>query len=301
MNENSAGPAAKTDLVQRVQERYGQLRPSERIVADYLREHAGRRLDLSITELAQVLGLSEATISRVSRALGYAGFSDLKLSLAEGAVGRSQITKIPAELVPSDDILTTSATLSVLLSASIQGTQRMLNAESLNAAVDALRQAQKVVLAGVGGAAAICDEAVHIFMKAGLDATSYSDGYSQVVAAANLSPDCLMIGISHTGTTNPVAQALTLARRNGATTIAITSDSRSIVAKAAEIVLTTWTSATPSVPLHGDYLEGRVSQMFLIDLLYLGLLFEKGAKRVDHLRITADALAQYFRVNQDPN
>lgn len=301
MNENSAGPAAKTDLVQRVQERYGQLRPSERIVADYLREHAGRRLDLSITELAQVLGLSEATISRVSRALGYAGFSDLKLSLAEGAVGRSQITNIPAELVPSDDILTTSATLSVLLSASIQGTQRMLNAESLNAAVDALRQAQKVVLAGVGGAAAICDEAVHIFMKAGLDATSYSDGYSQVVAAANLSPDCLMIGISHTGTTNPVAQALTLARRNGAMTIAITSDSRSIVAKAAEIVLTTWTSATPSVPLHGDYLEGRVSQMFLIDLLYLGLLFEKGAKRVDHLRITADALAQYFRVNQDPN
>jgi RpiR family transcriptional regulator, carbohydrate utilization regulator len=301
MNETSAGPAAKTDLVQRVQERYGQLRPSERIVADYLREHAGRRLDLSITELAQVLGLSEATISRVSRALGYAGFSDLKLSLAEGAVGRSQITNIPAELVPSDDILTTSATLSVLLSASIQGTQRMLNAESLNAAVDALRQAQKVVLAGVGGAAAICDEAVHIFMKAGLDATSYSDGYSQVVAAANLSPDCLMIGISHTGTTNPVAQALTLARRNGAMTIAITSDSRSIVAKAAEIVLTTWTSATPSVPLHGDYLEGRVSQMFLIDLLYLGLLFEKGAKRVDHLRITADALAQYFRVNQDPN
>jgi RpiR family transcriptional regulator, carbohydrate utilization regulator len=301
MNETSAGPAAKTDLVQRVQERYGQLRPSERIVADYLREHAGRRLDLSITELAQVLGLSEATISRVSRALGYAGFSDLKLSLAEGAVGRSQITNIPAELVPSDDILTTSATLSVLLSASIQGTQRMLNAESLNAAVDALRQAQKVVLAGVGGAAAICDEAVHIFMKAGLDATSYSDGYSQVVAAANLSPDCLMIGISHTGTTNPVAQALTLARRNGAMTIAITSDSRSIVAKAAEIVLTTWTSATPSVPLHGDYLEGRVSQMFLIDLLYLGLLFEKGAKRVDHLRITADALAQYFRVNHDPN
>ncbi len=301
MNENPAGPAAKTDLVQRVQERYGQLRPSERIVADYLREHAGRRLDLSITELAQVLGLSEATISRVSRALGYAGFSDLKLSLAEGAVGRSQITNIPAELVPSDDILTTSATLSVLLSASIQGTQRMLNAESLNAAVDALRQSQKVVLAGVGGAAAICDEAVHIFMKAGLDATSYSDGYSQVVAAANLSPECLMIGISHTGTTNPVAQALTLARRNGAATIAITSDARSIVANAADIVLTTWTSATPSVPLHGDYLEGRVSQMFLIDLLYLGLLFEKGAKRVDHLRITADALAQYFRVNQDPN
>jgi RpiR family carbohydrate utilization transcriptional regulator len=301
MNGKSGLPPTKTDLVQRVQERYGQLRPSERIVADYLRENAGRRLDLSITELAQVLGLSEATISRVSRALGYSGFSDLKLSLAEGAVGRSQITNIPAELIPGDDLLSTSDTLAMLLSASIQGTQRMLNAETLNAAVDALRGARKVVLAGVGGAAAICDEAVHIFMKAGLDATSYSDGYTQVVAAANLTPDCVMIGISHTGTTNPVAQALTLARRNGAKTIAITSDAASIVARSADIVLTTWTSATPAVPLHGDYLEGRASQMFLVDLLYLGLLFEGGSKRVDHLRVTAEALAQYFRFNPDTN
>lgn len=300
MNNDANVPVAKSDLVQRVQERYGQLRPSERIVADYLREHSGRRLDLSITEFAQVLGVSEATISRVSRALGYSGFSDLKLSLAEGAVGRSQITNIPAELVPGDDLLSTSATLSMLLSASIQGTQRMLNAEALNGAVDALRRARRVVLAGVGGAAAICDEAAHIFMKAGLDADAYSDGYTQVVAAANLGDDCVMIGISHTGTTNPVAQALALARRNGATTIAITSDAGSIVARSADVVLTTWTSATPSVPLHGDFLEGRVSQMFLIDLLYLGLLFEDGAKRVDHLRITAEALEQYFRVSQDP-
>jgi RpiR family carbohydrate utilization transcriptional regulator len=291
----------KTDLVQRVQERYAQLRPSERIVADYLREHSGRRLDLSITELAQILGLSEATISRVSRALGYSGFSDLKLSLAEGAVGRSQIANIPVELVPGDDLLSTSATLAKLLAASILGTQRLLNAATLNGAIAALRVARKVVLAGVGGAAAICDEAAHIFMKAGLDAASYSDGYTQVIAAANLTEDCVMIGISHTGTTTPVAQALTLARRNRARTIAITSDPASIVAKPADFVLATWNSATPAVPLHGDFLEGRVSQMFLIDLLYLGLLFDDGANRVDHLRITAEALAQYFRINPDAN
>ena len=293
--------AAKPDLVQRVQERYAQLRPSERIVADYLRENAGRRLDLSITELAQVLGLSEATISRVSRALGYSGFSDLKLSLAEGASGRAQIANIPVELVPGDDLLSTSATLAALLSASIQGTQRLLNRETLEAAIAALRGARKVVLAGVGGAAAICDEAAHIFMKAGLDAASYSDGYTQVIAAANLTDDCVMVGISHTGTTSPVAQALALARRNGARTIAITSDPGALVARSADIVLATWNSATPAVPLQGDYLEGRVSQMFLIDLLYLGLLFDDGAHRVDHLRVTAEALAQYFRINPDGN
>ena len=41
-----------------------------------LRNNAGKRLDSSITELGRNLGVSEATISRVSRALGYDGYPD---------------------------------------------------------------------------------------------------------------------------------------------------------------------------------------------------------------------------------
>ena len=72
-------------LLHRIEACYGSLRKSERIVADHLRQLAGARMNLSITELGRNLGVSEATISRVSRALGYAGFQDMKLSMAEGA------------------------------------------------------------------------------------------------------------------------------------------------------------------------------------------------------------------------
>ena len=134
-----------------------------------------------------------------------------------------------------------------------------------------------------------------MFMKAGLDVASYSDGYTQIVAAANLTADCLMIGISHTGTTQNVANALLLARETGAMTIAITSDAMSKVSQAAEIALTTGSSTSTAVPLYGDFLEGRISQLFLIDVLYLGLLFEDGNKRAERLATTADALEHYFR------
>jgi RpiR family transcriptional regulator, carbohydrate utilization regulator len=300
MNEISPNPPLGGDLLQRVQDRYGKLRPSEQIVADYLRTHAHQRLSHSITELAQIMGVSEATISRVSRALGYSGFSDLRLSLAEGAVSRSGFSNIPAELDPHDTLVGTSVKLANLLAISIQATQASLDADKLDRCLTALRSARKIVLAGCGGAAAICDEAAHLFMKAGLDAASYSDGYTQIVAAANLTPDCLMIGISHTGTTQNVANALTLAREVGARTIAITSDAGSIVAQAADIVLTTATSsAAPAIPLYGDFLEGRISQLFLIDMLYLGLIFEEGSSRGTHLTATAAALERYFRRNDD--
>ena len=283
------------DLVQRIQERYTSLRKSERVVADYLRDHAGTRLSLSITELAQLLGISEATISRVSRALGYSGFPDLRLSLAEGAVTRASFANIPAEIDQTDTLIGTSAKLANLLAMSIQGTQRMLDTERIDRCIRAIRGARKVILVGVGGAAAICDEAAHLFMKAGLDAASYSDHYTQVVAAANLGPDSVMIGISHTGTTMGVASALKLARENGAITIAMTSDPSSPVARAAATTLATWNSATPSVPLYGDFLEGRISQIYLVDLLYIGLLFEEGSDRSVNLRATATALERFFQ------
>lgn len=285
---------ATGDLVSRIQQRYGRLRKSERVVADYLRDHHDERIDLSITELAGIMGVSEATISRVSRALGYRGFSDLKLASAEGALTRRGFANIPGEIDDGDSLLTISAKLAHLLSSGLRGTQCMLDAERIERCVGALKEARKILFVGVGGAGAICDEAAHMFMKAGLDAVSYRDGYTQIIAGANMTADCVVIGVSHTGTTDTVVQALKIARDNGAKTIAITSDTRSPVALAAELPLVTSSSSTPSVPLYGDFIEGRISQLYLIDLLYIGVLFQLGDKTAHHLQTTADALQTYF-------
>jgi len=85
-----------------------------------------------------------------------------------------------------------------------------------------------------------------------------------------------------------------LARENGATTIAITSDAESEVAKAANVCLTTWSATQQVVPLHGDFLEGRLSQLFLVDLLYVGLLFRAGEKTAHNLRLTGTALEKHY-------
>ena len=288
-------------LLDRIDAGYGSLRKSERIVADHLRKLAGTRIDLSITELGRTMGISEATISRVSRALGYAGFQDMKLSMAEGAGSRSSFANIPIEIDENDSLIQTSSNLAMLLSVCLQGTQRMLDGGQLEAVVAALLAAQKIVFVGVGGAAAICQEAAHLFSKAGLDAIAYSDGYSQIIAAANLDSSGVMVGVSHTGTTDTVANALSVARENNCITIAITSDPASAVGQAAEIALVTWNSSTPSVPLYGDFIEGRISQLFLIDLLYLGVLFNAGPKTSRQLTATTSALERYYRRVDDRN
>jgi len=285
----------QSDLLERIQERYGTLRKSERIVADFLRNNAGRRLDSSITELGRTLGVSEATISRVSRALGYDGYPDMKLSLAEGTRSRSSFVNLPLEIEDGDSLITISSKLANLLIAGTDGTQRMLDAHRLELAVEALRKARRIIFVGVGGAAAICDEAAHMFMKAGFDAMSYRDGYTQTIVAATLKPDDVMVGISHTGTTETVADALLLARGTGATAIAITSSTASDVAKAADVVLTAGSAGQKLVPLQGVFREGRVSKFFLIDILYAGTLFGVGEKPAKALQSTGEALEKHYR------
>lgn len=286
-----------SDLLDRIQAQYADLRKSEKVVADYLRRHSTDKLQQSITEFAKTLGVSDATVSRFSRALGYSGYPDLKLALAEasGSVDRNSVVNIPSELDRNDPLITLSAKLSVLLSNSILGTQKLLDEQLLEQCVGDLRSCDQVVLIGVGGAAAICMEAAHLFTKAGVDAKSYDDGYNQIVAAANMSKNSLMIGISHTGTTADVGNALTLARKNWASTIAITSDPHSLVGKSAARTLLTWNSNTPSVPLYGDFLEGRMSQLFLINMLYVGLIFGSDDSHTQKLKATAEALEAYYR------
>ena len=159
--------SVQSDLIQRIQVHYGNLRPAERIVADYLRSNAGTRLDASITEFSRTLGVSEATISRVSRALGYDGYPSLKLSVAEETKRSLYFTNLPSGLEETDSMVTLSDKLSITLANSLRETHTMLDAERLDKVVHAIANATMTVFVGVGGAASICDEAVHMLLKAG--------------------------------------------------------------------------------------------------------------------------------------
>jgi RpiR family carbohydrate utilization transcriptional regulator len=283
------------DLLSRIQSRYGKLRKSERLVADYLREKAGQRLEFSITEFADTLGVSEATISRFTRAIGYRGYADMKLSVAAASTQGERFANIPVEITEQDSLLSISSKLANALATSLMETQKLLNLENVERAVAVIRSADKVVLIGVGGSASVCDEAAHLFLKAGIDAISYRDGYTQTIVASGITERSVMVGVSHTGSTETIANALTLARKNGAPTIAITSDPNSIVGKAAENTLVTWHHTSPQIPLYGDFLEGRLCQLYLVDLLYLRLLFELGDVAEHRLRETTEALEKYYR------
>ncbi|WP_434623658.1 MurR/RpiR family transcriptional regulator [Azospirillum sp. B2RO_4] len=86
---------AEPSLTARIRERYGDLSPLERQLADVILACPGELSGYSATELAGRAGVSKMTVSRLVRRLGYAGFEEARLAARRGGDWGSPLFLLP--------------------------------------------------------------------------------------------------------------------------------------------------------------------------------------------------------------
>ncbi len=278
------------ETTKKIADIYTSLRRSEKRIADYVLQSPQIALHLSITELAKNLHLSEASVSRFCRTVGYDGYSDFKMALARDTFSGA-ISNIPIEIGQTDTLSTIADKTSKFFIHVAKEMPGMLDQEHLGKAINAIIKANKLQIYGIGGSGAIARTAHHSFLKVGISSFIFDDGYMQIVAASSLKGGDTAIGISHSGSTVDVVNAIKLARMNGATTIAITSSPQSPLAEKAEILLQT---TSQEIPIYGEFLRARIGQLFIVDLLYIGVVFTLGDRARKSLETTAKAIKEFY-------
>ena len=68
----------KNEIALRIEEKYGDLRKSEKIAADYILDHLNRLAELPLDRLAEYSGVSQPTILRMVKAVSYTHLSDFE-------------------------------------------------------------------------------------------------------------------------------------------------------------------------------------------------------------------------------
>lgn len=262
---------------------YNEMGKAEKHIADWIFENPGKIISLSIVELAELCGCSEATIVRFSKRLGLGGYQGLKISLAaEG--GSSQIsTSITADDMP----FTMYEKICNDIYMSLEKTKKSLKSDALELACKKISEANKIVVFGLGNSAAIATDASHKFLRAGLNSVSYSDNHMQVISASHLNENDVAIGISHSGSSKDIVEALKIAKDNGATTIAITNSGKSPILKVSDIVLSTTADETQYSILG---LNSRIAQLAIIDTLYFYIVYNRSAKALESIQETERSL-----------
>ena len=274
------------DFFKKLEQKYSDLRLSEKRVADYILKNSEDIINLSITNLAQKCSTSEATVNRLCHSIGFSGYGQMKISLTQN-LAQSTLKTIPGDIKEGDSIISAAEKLKYCLNSAIDCTFKILNISELSRAIDSIFNAEKIYFYGIGGSGYVAEIAHHLFIKAGIFNTACDSGYMQAVTAALLTRRDLAVGISHSGNTKDVVRALGIAKEKGATTIAITGNEESAIVRKADIKLLTFSKEEP---IYGDFMEGKVSQLFIIDLLYIGILLKNIPKFNNYLEEIAKAI-----------
>jgi DNA-binding MurR/RpiR family transcriptional regulator len=169
----------------------------------------------------------------------------------------------------------------------LDDTARSLDPKMVEVAAAAAARARRIVLYGVASSFHSADKAKLQMVRLGLMAEAIGEGHSQALNAACLRPGDLAIGISHSGSTRDVVDALVLAHDAGATTVAVTNYSPSPITKAADIVLLT---AAWETPFAGESVGSSISQLCVLDVLSAAIALQLGESCVQEIEKTVLAL-----------
>ncbi len=250
-----------------VQLMYGDMGKAEKKIADWLFLHSGEVLPYSISDLAEKCDSSEATIVRFSRRLGYNGYQELKLRLAQEKEKRV----IAPTINSSDSCYEMFEKICNDAYLSLERTKKTLSSNAMTEAAELIGHARKTVLVGLGSSAAVAQDASNKFLRAGCNAAAYSDTHMQTIAVSQLGPEDVVIGISQSGSSKDIVEALKIAKARGAKTICITSKERSPIARQSDIVLLTDTEETRHSSLG---LNSHLSRLVVIDALCYKIVYQ---------------------------
>ena len=270
----------------RLQSAYSTLRAAEQRVADFILAHPDELIYLTVTELAERTNTSESTVVRLCQKVGYKGYQEFKIVLARDLV--EPATEIYAEIQPDDDLLTVKTKVFQANAQALRDTIEVLDEDQLAAAVDALATARRVEIYGVGGSAPLAQDAYHKFLKLGISVIALSDGDMMAMSSSVLGAGDVAFGISHTGASRDVTDALARAKQHGATTIAMTHRSTSPITKVSDVVLVT---AAKQTAFRSDASSSRVAQLTVIDTLYVAVAHRNHARSLQMVERTREATA----------
>ena len=240
---------------------YNTFTKGEKKIADFLMQNPNSIIPLHITDLAKSCGSSEATIVRFAKKLGFDGYQQLKIAIAQDTASHPVNENI-SEKDGAGEIFQKVCTD---IYCSLEKTKKAIDFESLEKCCNAILSADNIIVCGLGNSASVALDASHKIFRLGLNAHAYTDNHLQAIATAHTNTNSVVIGISHSGSSRDIVQSLQMAKQNGATTIAITNFGKSPIDKVADIILHTVSDET-NYRILG--LSSRISQLAIIDTIY---------------------------------
>ena len=266
------------NLIRRIADNQHKLRKSEAKVASYVLANANDVIKMRIVDLAANSEVSEPTVIRFCRALGFDGFQSFKLQLAQQLGMGSVYTQFAVD--DNDTVTDLRNKVFDTTVGSLLTVRGELNADVLEQAISTISNARRVEFYGFGASGSVAADAQHKFFRLQLSTAAYTDPHIQHMSAIALGSDDVVVAISQSGETQALLQSVHLAREAGAKVIGLAPENTSL-------------SKQCSIPIYVNMEEdlqsytpvsSRIAHLVVIDVLATGVARHRKPLLKEHLK-----------------
>ncbi|MCD6238527.1 MAG: MurR/RpiR family transcriptional regulator [Thermotogae bacterium] len=262
--------------LKRIRSRLSDFTRIEKHIANYILTKPKDVLYMTVNELANASGVSDASVIRFVRTLEFDSFQSFKLALAGDLFGVHEEFEDPRISAEDDMNRIVEKTKSGCMK-SIESTMSVLDMDMLKMAVNLINNARRVECYGVGSSAAVAQIIQYKFIRLGLPCKAYDDPHIQAMSASTMSFGDVAIGVSHSGSTKDTVDSVKVAKEHGASTICITDHVKSPISKYADVILETFSRESPIKSGAG---RSIIAQIFVVETL-TNLLYQLNRERAE--------------------
>ena len=267
-------------LSEEIRQRFDRFSRSQKDVGQYIVDHLDEAAFHTAEELARRANTSSSTVVRFAQALGFEGFPELQ-SAARDQYRRARDAATAADVANPPLFPIDQTEFEAALAAdhvNVEDTARKVDRDEVDAAIDLISRAERIVLCGTDQMAFFASYLRHLLMlldlRAEVVASPSQEGLTKL---GRIDEHSVLVGFS-AGRPHPlVVRAMKLARNRRAATVALADATLSEVAKLADQRLY-YSSNSPA------YVRSHTSLLSLIQALAYGVYALDESAYADRIR-----------------
>lgn len=249
----------------KIKEEYGNMSRSLRKIGAYILENPSSIVKSTITELSDKTGVkSEASIVRFYRHLGFSGYKEFKIQVAQELAGHTFYHSFEDINISDSPNEVKHKIFSGAISTLIANSQTQ-NINRFEHARDLIYKSKRIIFLGYAASAAICYYAYFRFIELGFNCHFFADTHINAAVLANPDPGDLLFCISNSGETRDLIEPIERITPIKPPIILITGHENSSLGKLANVVIPIQSEETN---IATDAMSSRIAQLCTIDTLF---------------------------------
>lgn len=277
------------NLFQYVEQNYSKFTKREKLIADYLLLKERRILNMSAKEISEITGTSAPTVVRFSKKLGFNSLNEMKLSLSisfENNKSDKKFEYLDEDLSVRNIINGIRQTFKNI----VDVTSDLIKEDELEKAIEILINAKCIYIFGVGVSGLVGLDFYYKLSRIGKRCVYHNDAHLQVTSSVLIEKDDVALVISYSGETREVILCAENIKKNNVKLISITK--ASIDNKLSNISDITLNVPYVEKSLREGAISSRISQLAIIDMLFIGMAKNNLNDIEDKLVITRNAVSE---------